>query len=66
MPRKPRVIVEGGIYHVYNRFGSGEAVFADPGSRRRRTYRANAKQAGGRHEAVDSCSREGAVGRENE
>ena len=30
MPRKPRVIVEGGIYHVYNRFGSGEAVFADP------------------------------------
>ena len=30
MPRKPRVFVEGGIYNVYNRFGSGEAVFADP------------------------------------
>ncbi len=30
MPRKPRVFVEGGIYHVYNRFGSGEPVFADP------------------------------------
>ena len=30
MPRKPRVFVEGGIYHVYNRFASGEAVFADP------------------------------------
>jgi hypothetical protein len=30
MPRAPRVFVEGGIYHVYNRFGSGEAVFADP------------------------------------
>lgn len=30
MPRMPRVFVEGGIYHVYNRFGSGEAVFADP------------------------------------
>jgi len=24
------VFVEGGIYHVYNRFASGEAVFADP------------------------------------
>jgi REP element-mobilizing transposase RayT len=24
------VFVEGGIYQVYNRFGSGEAVFADP------------------------------------
>lgn len=30
MPRKPRLFVEGGIYHVYNRFASGEAVFADP------------------------------------
>lgn len=30
MPRKPRVFVEGGIYHVYNRFGSGESVFSDP------------------------------------
>lgn len=30
MPRKPRVFVEGGVYHVYNRFSSGEMVFADP------------------------------------
>jgi len=30
MPRMPRVFVEGGIYHVYNRFASGEAVFGDP------------------------------------
>ncbi len=30
MPRNLRVIVEGGIYHIYNRFASGEAVFADP------------------------------------
>ncbi len=30
MPRSPRVFVEGGIYHVYNRFASGESVFADP------------------------------------
>ena len=30
MPRAPRVFIEGGIYHVYNRFASGEAVFADP------------------------------------
>lgn len=30
MPRTPRLFVEGGIYHVYNRFGSGETVFADP------------------------------------
>ncbi len=30
MPRGLRVFVEGGIYHVYNRFASGEPVFADP------------------------------------
>jgi putative transposase len=30
VPRTPRVFVEGGIYHVYNRFASGEEVFADP------------------------------------
>ena len=30
MPRSLRVFVEGGIYHVYNRFASGEPVFADP------------------------------------
>jgi hypothetical protein len=29
MPRSLRVFVEGGIYHVYNRFASGESVFAD-------------------------------------
>ncbi len=30
MPRRPRVFVEGGIYHAYNRFASGEPVFSDP------------------------------------
>ena len=30
MPRKPRIFVEGGVYHVYNRVASGEEVFADP------------------------------------
>lgn len=30
MPRSLRVFVEGGIYHVHNRFASGEPVFADP------------------------------------
>jgi hypothetical protein len=30
MARGLRVFVEGGIYHVYNRFASGEPVFADP------------------------------------
>ena len=30
MPRRPRVFVEGGLYHVYNRFVSGEGVFSDP------------------------------------
>ncbi len=30
MARRPRIVVEGGIYHVYNRISSGEAVFADP------------------------------------
>ena len=29
MPRPPRVFVEGGIYHVYNRVTRGERVFAE-------------------------------------
>jgi REP element-mobilizing transposase RayT len=29
MPRRPRLLVEGGIYHVYNRFTNGEPVFSD-------------------------------------
>ena len=29
MPRKPRVFIEGGMYHVYCRASRGEAVFAD-------------------------------------
>jgi REP element-mobilizing transposase RayT len=31
MPRAPRVFVEGGIYHVYNRVTRGERVFAEDG-----------------------------------
>jgi hypothetical protein len=27
MARRPRVVVEGGVYHVYNRLGRGERVF---------------------------------------
>ena len=30
MPRRPRVSVEGGIYHVYNRFARGANLFAEP------------------------------------
>ena len=30
MPRGRRVLVEGGLYHVYNRFARGESVFTDP------------------------------------
>ena len=30
MPRMPRNPLEGGVYHVYNRFARGEEVFADP------------------------------------
>ena len=30
MARKPRVFIEGGVYHVYNRVASGEEIFADP------------------------------------
>jgi putative transposase len=30
MPRAPRILIEGGLYHVYNRFARGEEVFADP------------------------------------
>ena len=30
MPRGRRLLVEGGLYHVYNRFARGEDAFADP------------------------------------
>ena len=30
MPRRPRELIEGGIYHVYNRAASGEDIFSDP------------------------------------
>jgi len=30
VPRKPRVLIEGAVYHVYNRVASGEPVLADP------------------------------------
>jgi REP element-mobilizing transposase RayT len=30
MARRPRVFVEGALYHVYNRFARGEGVFGDP------------------------------------
>ena len=30
MPRPPRILIRGGLYHVYNRFARGEEVFADP------------------------------------
>jgi len=29
MPRGRRVMVEGGLYHEYNRFARGESVFTD-------------------------------------
>ena len=29
MPRRPRVVVEGGIYHVYNRFARGAEIFLE-------------------------------------
>jgi REP element-mobilizing transposase RayT len=31
MPRRPRIDVEGAVYHVYNRLARGEAVFAEKG-----------------------------------
>ena len=30
MPRRPRVVIAGGLYHVYNRCARGEPVFAGP------------------------------------
>ncbi|MEN8164759.1 MAG: hypothetical protein ABFS37_11575 [Acidobacteriota bacterium] len=27
MPRSLRLLTEGGVYHVYNRFARGESVF---------------------------------------
>jgi hypothetical protein len=29
MPRRPRVFVEGGTYHVYNRFARGADLFSE-------------------------------------
>jgi putative transposase len=29
MPRRPRIFVEGGIYHVYNRFARGAGVLRE-------------------------------------
>lgn len=31
MPRRPRVFIEGGIYHVYNRFARGAEIFSEDG-----------------------------------
>jgi len=31
VPRRPRVFVEGGIYHVYNRFARGAEIFCEDG-----------------------------------
>mgnify|MGYP001554346627 CR=1 FL=1 len=28
MPRRPRVFIEGGIFHVYNRFARGAEIFS--------------------------------------
>ena len=30
MPRRSRVFVDGGIYHVYNRFPRGVDLFSEP------------------------------------
>jgi REP element-mobilizing transposase RayT len=30
VPRLPRIFVEGGIYHVYNRFARGADLFSEP------------------------------------
>ena len=30
MPRRPRLLIEDGIYHVYNRAASEEEIFSDP------------------------------------
>ena len=30
MPRAPRILIVGGLYHVYNRFARGEEAFANP------------------------------------
>ena len=35
MPRRPRVLIEGGVYHVYNRVASGERVFDRSGGSHR-------------------------------
>jgi hypothetical protein len=39
MPRALRVLIEGGLYHVYNRFARGEEVFAGRGLARKEGHR---------------------------
>jgi len=29
MPRRPRLLIEGGIYHIYNRFARGAEIFSE-------------------------------------
>ena len=35
MPRAPRNLLEGGLYHVYNRFARGGEIFAERGEAER-------------------------------
>ncbi len=35
MPRRPRVFIEGGIFHVYNRFARGAEIFSQADEARR-------------------------------
>jgi len=46
MPRRPRVFVEGGIYHVYNRFARGTELFAEPVKGIRTSFRAATVERG--------------------
>ena len=42
MPRAHRQLLEGGLYHVYNRFARGEEIFAEPDEADRFNRRARA------------------------
>ena len=37
MPRRPRAFIEGGVYHVYNRFARGAEIFCESGEGKRFT-----------------------------
>ena len=67
MPRAPRILIQGGLYHANNRFARGEEVFADPDEEGRFLDLLRAPGCGesvgspGRGENIEGCESCGAL-----